>query len=69
VKEPEKKPPAPASAFKICGKVLRLIHKVSMIKRYEWAFSNRLIRDISANVKLVMTVFNQKHLAGVINKE
>jgi predicted N-acyltransferase len=40
-----------------------------LIKRYEWAFYNRLIRDISANVKLVMTVFNQKHLAGAINKE
>jgi hypothetical protein len=40
-----------------------------MIKRYEWAFSNRLIRDISDNVKLIMTVFNQKHLAGAIKKE
>jgi hypothetical protein len=68
VKE-EKQPPAPASAFKIVGKVLRLVQKVSLIKRFEWAYSNSLTRDISTNVKLAMTVFMRMQLAGLITKE
>jgi hypothetical protein len=40
-----------------------------LIKRFEWAYSNRLTRDISTNVKLAMTVFMRMQLAGAVTKE